>query len=297
MSKLRNAVIYIISFLLMFALLSMQVSFFLKTRMLNGSFYKKVLGKSDYYSLIEKEIDFGFKNLSMVTSIPEEVFSESVSKEAVKALSYKNIDSAEGYMKYKGEYSESKIDTNKLYNNLEKYVQDNKLNGELKSQLTAVAKDAGKIIESHAALFSINSVAKYSQFQSFRRVLFLAYKNQLLTVMVTAILILFLVLINWQSLRKVLLWVGSSLIASSLMTIIPCILAIYFKIAYKYAIDIPSLKIALRAITLGYINYFLSTGVLFFLVGIMCMVIYSFVDKRERTKAYVMRRKARKSFN
>ena len=284
MSKLRTALIYMISFLLMFALLSIQGSLFVKAKMLNGNFYKTVLSKSDYYPLVEKEIEFGFKNLSMVTSIPQEVFSKSVSKEAVKALSYKNIDSTESYMKYKGEYRESKIDRNKIYGSVEKYAQDNNINGELKSQLTAVAEDAGKIVENHAALFSINSVAKYSQFQSFRRALYVAYKNLFLTVMITGVLILLLVLMNWQRLSKVLLWVGSSLIASSLMTIIPSILAIYFKIAYKYAIDIPPLKVALRDITLGYINYFLSTGVLFFLVGIMCMVIYSIVDKLGTTE-------------
>jgi hypothetical protein len=260
-NKFRNTLIYIISFLLMFALLSMQASLFVKTKVLNGDFYKTVLSKNDYFVLMQKEIDFGFKNLSVVTSIPEEVFSKSVSGEAVKILSYKNIDSVESYMKYKGEYAESKIDTNKIYDSLEKYAKgNNTIDSELKNQLTAVSEDAGAIAQNHAALFSINSVAKYSQFQSFRRVLFKVYENQLLPVVIILILVLLLILINLKNLSKSFLWIGSSLIATSLMTLIPCILAICFRISYKYAVDIPYLKVALRDISLGYINYFVTTG-------------------------------------
>ena len=281
MSKIKNPLLYLISLIFMFTLLFMQVSLFINARLLNGDFYKVVLSKSDYFVLMNKEIDFGFKNLSMITSIPKEVLSKSISKEEIRDYSWKNINSAEDYMKYEGKNNESKIDTKKIYDNIEKYAQDNNvIDGQLKNQLAAVAADTGKIIENHTALFKIDSVAKYSQFQSLRKVLFLIYKNQVLSIFIILILVILLILINWARLSKTLLWIGSSLIASSLITLIPSIMAIYFRIPYKYAIDIPYLKVALRDISIGFINYFVATGLMFFCLGLMCMVIYSIVSNK-----------------
>ena len=114
---------FFVSFFLMFAVIIMQLSLFANFKVLNGDFYKNTLNKSDYFSLMRKDINFGFKNLSMVTSIPEDVFISSVNNDAIIKLAYKNIDSAEDYMKYNNKYTSNKIDTMIIYANLLKYVQ------------------------------------------------------------------------------------------------------------------------------------------------------------------------------
>ena len=123
MSKFRDVLIFLVSFFLMFAVIIMQLSFFVNFKVLNGNFYKNTLDKSDYFSLMRKDINFGFKNLSMITSIPEDIFISSVSNDAIIKLAYKDISSAEDYMKSNNKYTDNKIDSMIIYANLLKYAQ------------------------------------------------------------------------------------------------------------------------------------------------------------------------------
>jgi hypothetical protein len=85
--KFKDIVRFALSLPLMFALILMQISFFINDKVLNDSFYKSALQRSDYFALMRKEIYYGFKNLSVIISIPEEVFSISVKEGKIKELS------------------------------------------------------------------------------------------------------------------------------------------------------------------------------------------------------------------
>lgn len=282
MIKIRDALRFTVSFFLMFAVIVMQLSFFVNLRMLNGNFYRITLSKSDYFPLMRKDIDFGFKNLAMITSIPEEIFVNSVSKDAVKQLANKNIVSAEAYMKYENKYIDYKIDTNIIYNNLEKYAVENdlKVDEGLKKQLSATANDAGNIVRNYAALFNISAVDKYPQFQQFRKIVYLFYSIKILSVVAVALLMALLVVLNRRRPRRALLWVGSSLLPAALITLIPAALALIYKISYKFAIDTPYLKTALRVISLGYINYFMETGALILILGVASTWAYTYLSNK-----------------
>lgn len=282
MSKFRDVLRFTISFFLMFAIIIMQLSFFVNHKVLNADFYKNTLNKSDYFSLMRSEIDFGFKNLSMITSIPEKIFISSVSNEAIMQLAYKDITSAENYMKYKDKYVNNKIDNIIIYSNLLKYVQkDNiKVDANLKTQLLDVSKDAGNIINNYAVLFNISAVDKYTQFQSFRKLLFLLYNIKILSIVAVFLMMSLLVFLNRRTPRRSYLWIGSSFIPAAIMTLVPCILALYYKIPNRFAIDSASLNLFMRDTTLGYIKYFITTGVIVLLVGISSMCIYTYLNNK-----------------
>jgi hypothetical protein len=270
----------------MFALILMQFSFFTSNRILNGGFYRKALEKSEYFTLLRKDIDYGFKNLSMVTSIPEEIFINSVNDDAIKSLSIKNISSAENYMKYKNKYVDSKFDTSMLLDNVkmysEKYAQENKVkfDSAFEKQIAAIAEDAGKVINNHAVLFNINAVEKYSQFQSFRSVLNKLYNLRITSVIFAAILIALLVLLNITRLRRGFLWIGSSFIPAAIITLVPSLLAVAYRIPYKFAVSTPYLKLALRDISVGYIKYFIVTSSIFLIVGITSLFLYTHLSNK-----------------
>ena len=282
MSKFKESLKFLVSFFLMFTIILVQLSFFTSLKVLNGDFYKDTLSKSEYFSLMRKDIDYGFKNLSMITSIPEKVFIDSVSNEAIKQLAYKNISSTESYMKYKDKYIDNKIDTTIIYNNLLKYVEVNniKVDADLKNQLLAVSQDAGNIINNHTVLFNINQVDKYPQFQSFRKFINLLYTSKLISTFAILLMLAILGFLNKDLPRRMFLWVGSSFIPAAILTLIPSILALYYKIPNRFSIDSAYVKVALRDISIGYIKYFTVTGVVIFVVGVCSMYIYSHLSNK-----------------
>lgn len=282
MSKFREILRFLVSFLLMFAVIIMQLSFFVNLRVLNGDFYKNTLSKSDYFSLMRKDIDFGFKNLSLVTSIPEESFTSSVSDEAIRELANRNISSAEDYMKYNNKYIDNKIDNKIIYDNLQKYAVKNniKVGTDLKTQLLGVSQDAGNIINNYAVLFNISAVDKYSQFQSFRKLIYMIYSIKIISIIAVLLMVTLLVFLNKRRQRRIFLWIGSSLIPAAIMTLVPSILALYYKIPYRFSVDSDYLKVALRDISLGYLKYFTTTGVIILLMGIASIMFYTYLSNK-----------------
>jgi hypothetical protein len=293
MIKFKDIVRFALSFFLMFVLILMQISFFINNKVLNGDFYKAVLQKGDYFTLMRKEIDYGFKNLSMITSIPEEIFSISVKDDEIKELSYRNITSAENYMKYKNSYVDNKWDTSVLSSSLEKYSENYakenniKIDAAFEKQILAVVQDSGKIIENHAVLFNISAVDKYAQFQVFRKVLNIFSRSLMGWVILVCILMILLALLNRRRAGRTFLWIGSSFIPAALMTLVPSALAMYYKIPYKFAVDTSYLKLALKNISLEYIKYFIITGSFFIIIGIINLCIYTYLSNRtyEKTSA------------
>jgi len=270
----------------MFSIIIMQLSFFVNLKVLDVNFYKNTLNKNDYFSLMRKDIDYSFNNLSMITSIPEKVFVSSVSNEDVKKLAYYNIDSSQGYMKYNNSYTDNRIDTNVVYNNLQNYVQKKniKIDVNMKNQLLSVSTDVGNIVGNHSNLFNISAVDKYPQFQSFRKLVYLLYNIKILSIIILLLMVALLAYLNRRRPRRTFLWLGSSFIASSIMTLIPSFLALYYKIPNRFAINTAYLKVALRDIALGYIKYFTITGAIVLLIGIFCMFIYNYLSNHAHIK-------------
>jgi hypothetical protein len=270
----------------MFAVIIMQLSLFVNFKVLNGDFYKNTLNRSDYFSLMRKDIDFGFKNLSLITSIKEEVLISSVSDEALKELAYKNISSAEDYMKYKSKYINNKIDTKIIYNNIERDVQKSnvKIDANLKNQLLTVSEDVGNLINNYVVLFNISAVDKYPQFQSFRSLLYRVYSLKTMSIVSVLLIITLLTLLNRGRSRRTFLWIGSSLIAAAIITLVPCVLALYYKIPNRFSIDSTYLNLALRDISLGYIKYLTISGVIVLLVGLCSMCAYTCLSKKAYSK-------------
>jgi hypothetical protein len=264
----------------MFALLFMQVSLFINTTLLNSNFYKNKLKPTAYYIELNKELSFAYKNLSMVTSVPEEVYKSSLSEEYTNKLAVNNIDNTMLYMKRKLEVFENKVDTAPFNENLTKYVntyaENNKIKVDdaLKKQITAMTEEAGKIVGQHTALFNISAVADFKEFQAFRKGIFYLYNKLFFSFIFVAFLIAALFLLNSKRIRRGFLWVGSSFIAASLMSIIPMLLAIIIRVPYKLPISSAYLKIALQQFTLGYIYQLLSIGIVFLVIGIASIATY-----------------------
>lgn len=280
MKALKDISKFFISFILMFALLITQLSIFERFYFLNSTFYKNILNTTEFFTLLQKEITFGFKNLSMETSIPDEVYSNSFSKAEIKKVSYDNIDNAVNY--FKGStYKESNINTKEVQNTLSNYIDQYakknslELSSDLKTQMGVLTKDAGSIVENHGTLFNISAVSRFSEFQQFRSVIKRIYTNLYAFLIIDLILMLSLFLLNGTNKSKALLWIGSSIISASLMVIVPSIMGIAYKISSRINIGTQYLKLFVNSIILGYLKGAFIIGILSFLIGIVCFVFYN----------------------
>ena len=272
--------------MLMFIFVILQICVFTNVCLLNGDFYKNALNKGEYFTYVKSDIELGFNSLSMVTSIPKSVFSTSINDGYIKDLAYSNIDNMTSYMKSTSSYKEDKINTNVFESNVKKYIEDysatNKIavSSDLSSQITTISKQASDITRNHALLFNVRAVEKYSEFQSVRKISDLFYSNFISVIIIVIVLISLLAFLNRRRKRRTFFWVGSSLIPSSFMVLIPSILALIYKIPYRFTIGTKYIDEALKFITLGYIYCFLASGLILLFIGIFLLWLYNFYSKK-----------------
>lgn len=286
MKILKDTLIFLVSLALMFCFILIQASLFTRTTMLNPEFYINNLEKSDYFKYIRNEIDYGFKNYSMVTSIPENIFTESVKDDEIKEMANRNIYDTVSYFKYEKEYTPVSVDTKvldeKLKVYIDNYAKEKKVavSSDLQKRLKDISTEAGNIVSKHSILFNISAVSKYAEFQSFRKGIYILRSKLNVMIYAALVLLILLIFLNLKTLPSALLWLGGSLIPAGLMTLIPSLLALAYKISYRYAISITYLKEALRDITLGYIDFFIKSGLISLMAGILALLLYILISNR-----------------
>lgn len=274
MKKLKEAAKFITSLLIMFSIIGMLLSIFVRTILLNPDFYINSLKKTEYFTLVKDEINYGFKNYSIVTSIPEDVFKSSVTDADIINLASDNIRNAMAYMKYKGNYKDERLNEIKLEINIKTYVvnysKENKLvvDDTVNKQIKTVTLEASNIVNSHTILFDLANVIKYSEFQKFRKILFLLYDNILIMSAALILLIVLLFLFNDMSINRASLWLGAAIIPAGLTVLIPSVLGLAYKIPYRFSFGNYYLKLALSLFTLGYLKFFLISGGILLIVTV-----------------------------
>lgn len=279
MKKIKQASKFMISLCIMFLIIGLLISIFVRSTLLNQNFYIISLNRTEYYNLLKSEIDYGFKNYSLITSIPENVFKSSVSEEDITSLAMDNIQDTFQYMKYKEAYKDEKLNTSKLEKNIRTYVEENSfaVDSNLNNQIKATTAEASDIVNKHAVLFDLAQVIKYKEFQKFRKTLFLVYDNLYIIAGVLILLIFMLFLLNRRHVSSAVLWLAGAMIPASLTVLIPPILGLAYKIPYRFSLGNYYIKVALSVFTLGYIKYFLIIGGCLLGLAII-MIIY--ISKR-----------------
>jgi len=264
MKTLKEILRFMLSLGIMLSLLLFSMSLFTSTTVLNPTFYMHSLEKHSYFTYLEQEIHAGFDNYSLVTSIPASVFSGAVSSEEIKNLTRANIDNTMAYIKHEREYADVKIDQSSIDSAVRKYASG--LSGE-ESQLTTVTEEAAAIVNTHAALFDVSAVKKYSQFQSLRNALYAVDKSLYISAAVVVVLSLLLFLAARGAKGAFQLWLGGAVLAASLMILVPTIMGLIYKIPYRFAVENYYLKVGLSSIMIGYLDSLAIIGAVALLAG------------------------------
>lgn len=250
MANAKGILKFILSLGIMFCSIALVISVFTRTTLLNQDFYINSLEKSGYFPYLNQEIDYGFHNYSLITSIPEEVFAGAVSGSDTKSLATENIRDTMSYMRYEGDYTDKKIDAGRIDKAVRDYASG--ITGEA-SQLSTVTEEAAAIVNSHAVLFDVARVANYSQFQAFREAVYTAYDKLYVAAAALAALMFFLLLITWGSRGMFELWLGGALLAGSMVLLVPTLMGLLFNIPYRFPVENYYLKVALSSFALGYL--------------------------------------------
>lgn len=281
---------FIISLFLMFLFVLCSVSIFTRTRLLNDKFYINKLANSKYYTYLNEEIRAGFKSLSDISAIPEDIFNNSVSEDFIKKESEKNIENTMDYMLYKVSDGTTKVDFSKvdetLVNNIEAYAREKNIDISKNKDkyLKGLMTDTEQIINNHVNLFNINLIQKSSDFQKFRKVSYNLYSKVALFPLTIAVLIVLLWIINFKYSHRVLFWTGSSMVAASLFTLIPSTLGLLSKMSYRVAFKVPYLKEAIREFMLGDLYYLFYLSLCLLILGIIMLLAYRAIGKIKRRR-------------
>lgn len=265
MNNLKGALKFILALGIMLFSILLAMSIFTHTTLLNQRFYINSLEKNSYFTYLNQEIDYSFRNYSLITSIPEEVFSNAVSGDEIRDLTTDNINNTMAYMKNEKDYEDEKIGVSGIDSALKKYVSG--ISGEV-SQLSTVTDEAAGIINSHAVLFDVSAVMKYSQFQSFRNTLYTLYDKLYVIGAALAALLILLFILNRRNIWQFELWIGGALIAASLVILVPTLMGFIFNIPYRFAVENYYLKVALSSIALGYLRNLAITGAIMLAAGL-----------------------------
>jgi len=265
MNNLKGALKFILALGIMLSSILLAMSIFTHTTLLNQGFYSSSLEKGNYFTYLDQEIDYSFRNYSLITSIPEKVFSSAVSGDEIRNLTTDNINSTMAYMKNEKNYVDEKIEVSGIDSALKKYASGFYLE---KNQLSTVTDEAAAIINSHAVLFDVSAVMKYSQFQSFRRALYTVYDKLYVIAAALAVLLIFLFILYRENIWLFELWTGGALIAASLVILVPTLMGFIFNIPYRFAVENYYLKVALSSIALGYLRNLAVSGTVMLAAGL-----------------------------
>lgn len=270
MKALKEASRFLLAAGIMFCSIALALSVFTRTTLLNDDFYISSLEKSGYFTCLGQEIDDSFRNYSLITSIPAEVFMGAVSAGEIENLTKENIVDTMSYMRHEAGYAVKKIDATGIDSAIRKYATG--ITGE-SSQLSTVTKEAAAIVNSRAVLFDVSRVEKYSQFQSLREAVYIVYKNVYAIAGTLVLLAVLLFVMTRKKEGSYQLWIGGALLAASVVLLVPSLMGLAYGFPYRFSVGDYYLKVALSGFALGYLRNLIISGLVMLLGGIAMLYI------------------------
>lgn len=290
MKKFKKFFLFVITLLLMFSLVILQFSIFVRFRLFNENFYETTLAKNNYYKYLNEDINTNFKTLSSLSAIPEEVFKESISEELIKTETNNNIKNAINFMTSEKEVANNGINMTQieknLLENIKTYAKNNniQITTDVEKQIKTVSTDTSKLLNSHVNLFNIDQVKKINEFLKLKKILSIFYNYITLFSIIILVLIVIIMILNKKAPWRNLLWVGSGLISSGALILLPGLLGFVFKVPYRLAIEVSYIKEALTRFLERYFYFSIYSGFIAMILGIFMLSIYFNISIKHRVR-------------
>ena len=291
MKKIKKALRMLLSFVLMFGVIFLIGSIFIRFILLNGNYIGDKLEERDYYSQLTENLNTKYATLSLESSIPEEVFTSAVLEDYdIQKLTRENVNLMVDYMTSKTDESAVVMDRNiflePVTTYVESYAEENNIpfDEELQKRTTAIVDSATEITENRVTLFNLKNVIDIPQFQSVRKIANIAYNSFIPILIVLALIIISLTLLYRRRRYRVLFWIGSSISAGSIFVIVPSALALIMKLPQRIQISAPYINTAIQNLAIGYSYYFLTAGIIAFVIGMLSLFLYFYFSSKAESE-------------
>mgnify|MGYP001224225548 CR=1 FL=1 len=291
MKKIKKALRMLLSFVLMFGVIFLIGSIFIRFILLNGNYIGDKLEERDYYSQLTENLNTKYATLSLESSIPEEVFTSAVLEDYdIQKLTRENVNLMVDYMISKTDESAVVMDRNiflePVTTYVKSYAEENNIpfDEELQKRTTAIVDSATEITENRVTLFNLKNVIDIPQFQSVRKIVNIAYNSFIPMLIVLALIIISLTLLYRRRRYRVLFWIGSSISAGSIFVIVPSALALIMKLPQRIQISAPYINTAIQNLAIGYSYYFLTAGIIAFVIGMLSLFLYFYFSSKAESE-------------
>lgn len=275
---------FFLSFILMFILLIFQLSLFTHYKLYNANFYMDKFQKLALYSYLQSSTNSSLDTIARVSNLPKTVFNNMVLQTWLKEQVENSTTGTINYMTYKGNNLPD-INTDaplKTYDqNLNKFIKSSNINvnKSVQDQLNSIRSESAGSIKDEINLFSFNEVSKSSSFQKIRKYLNLLYSYKNIIILLIIIIVVLLFIIEHNNIAVFISWIGYSLIAGGLLSLVPSLVGIFSKFTDNIAIGIPTIKIIVGSIISDYLKFFTYTSIIFIILGIVLVTISVYLER------------------
>jgi hypothetical protein len=279
---------FILSLLLVFLIIFLQVSFFVNTKLLKQDFYVSKFEKQGFYDYLYDSIQKNFEQVSRKSNLPQELFSDIVTKDWVKQQLDNSIKDTIGYMLYQTEVPfvlDIKPQGDKFNQNIDNYIKglNIKIDKNSEKEIQSIKDQISNIIKSQVNFINITSFSKNSSFQYIRRGLYYIYYWRVIIFGIILINMLLILLATDRSFNNFAAWIGYSMIAGGLFTLIPSSIGGLSGFINNIAISNGTLKQLVIAFAKDFLMFFNITGGIIFIAGIM-LTIFAVLHQNSRIK-------------
>lgn len=278
MKNVKSVASFLLSFLLLINTIFFILSLFVSQRLLNPNFYMKNFESQGLYNHIYQSIDKNFTNLTSVTNLPKELFSNVITSEWIKTKNEETIKSTIDYMIYKNDRL-NLIDVNEIVtpinSNLDKFKEKSRLilTPNAENELKQIKKDAATIINNQVNFTELSKITKSNSFEKIRKIMYYAYSYKLVLLGIILINIIFILLLQNKNSFNALVWSGYSFLVAALFIIIPC----GFGLATKFAYNLNMTEVVIKNIIINVINdslkYLLYCSSIIGILGLILVMV------------------------
>lgn len=274
---MKKLISYILTFLLIIALIALVLITCVKEKALTSDNVLKMFDNTNFYENTYKTLNDNFSNYMEQSGLDESVVKDIITVEDVKTETKNCIESIYNNTKY----SINKDNIEKRLNeNINAYLEKNnrKLNSNEKN---AIATLVSKISSLYASeVFPIDLVSKVNiNLEKINSVVDLA---NLTLYIVIAIILVLLIIVNIKNITKVLNYLGVTLFSSSIVLFAP-------KIFVDYNMHINDINIYNKNISdiiINFINeilnYFTKTSIIFIIIAVLLIFISNLFSKAKK---------------
>lgn len=278
-SRIKNIISFILSIILMFSIVLVIFSSFIKFICLNPRVYLNILHNKGTENQIYETIQNNLKYALVINNIPDNILDNVITEEEVQIQVDDKIESIIKYLKTdKKEILEinTELYLNRFNDNLYKYFNENsvEINDSLKMDIDNLKDSVNQIIVNEIEIINSNTIINSSKFNDVAKVTS-EFNNNLYFLMILPMLfIIFILLCIWHgNMLKALMWIGNGILAAGIILSLLFISGYISGFYENIIIYIPYLKEFVSEVIKQYLKWLCISGVITLGIGIFICTI------------------------